>query len=277
MTAPRQQDLRARPQSRSDAVVDGIRRMILDGTVAPGGRLPVEKDLAELLGVSRGSLREGVRALAVLGVLETRQGDGTYVTSLGPSMLFAPVGLAIELQGETGGATSFHVVRRILETEAAAMAATRIGAETLEQARHALDEATEILGRAPIDHQLLMGCDIAFHRAIAVGSGNPVLAALVESLASRTVRGRLWRGLSDEGALQRTHAEHGAILAALEAGDAERARVRMAVHLLEVEDFMRSRAGVPDDRQDDPRADRHADGQHANDRTTSTDGSGVQG
>jgi DNA-binding FadR family transcriptional regulator len=263
-------DVRARPKSRSDEVVDGIRRMILDGTLLPGSRLPVEKDLADLLGVSRGSLREGVRALAILGVLETRQGDGTYVTSLGPSMLFAPVGLAVELQGGTGGAESFHVVRRILETEATAMAATRPGPEMLEQARHALDEATEVLGRTPIDHQLLMNCDIAFHRAIAVGSGNPVLAALVESLASRTVRGRLWRGLSDEGALHRTHAEHGAILAALEARDPERARVRMAVHLLEVEDFIRSRDAVPGARQ----ADRQV---HPNDRTTSVDRSEEQG
>jgi GntR family transcriptional regulator, transcriptional repressor for pyruvate dehydrogenase complex len=263
-------DLRVRPKSRTDEVVDGIRRMILDGTLVPGSRLPVEKDLADLLGVSRGSLREGVRALAILGVLETRQGDGTYVTSLGPSMLFAPVGLAVELQGETGEAASFHVVRRVLETEAAAMAASRGDPEMLEQARQALDEATEVLDRAPIDHQLLMGCDIAFHRAIAVGSGNPVLAALVESLASRTVRGRLWRGLSDEGALQRTHAEHGAIMAALEAREPERARVRMAVHLLEVEDFMRSRDGVPHD----GRADQQG---HPKDQTMSTNRSEVQG
>lgn len=249
--------------SRSDEVVDGIRRMILAGTLAPGGRLPVEKDLAELLGVSRGSLREGVRALAILGVLETRQGDGTYVTSLGPSMLFAPVGLAVELHGETGGAESFHAVRRILEAEAATLAATRMDQDALEQARHALDEATEVLGATPIDHQLLMGCDISFHRAIAVGSGNPVLAALVESLASRTVRGRLWRGLSDEGALLRTHAEHAAILAALESRDPERARLRMAVHLLEVEDFMRSRDGLPDDRDDEANDD-------TDDQTTST-------
>ncbi|WNB86177.1 FadR/GntR family transcriptional regulator [Cellulomonas sp. ATA003] len=252
-------DVRVRPRSRSDEVVDGIRRMILDGELVPGSRLPVEKDLADLLGVSRGSLREGVRALAILGVLETRQGDGTYVTSLGPSMLFAPVGLAVELQGETGGAESFHVVRRILETEAAAMAASTMGPEMLEHARQALDEATEVLGRAPVDHELLMGCDIAFHRAIAMGSGNPVLAALVESLASRTVRGRLWRGLSDEGALQRTHAEHGAILAALEARDPERARVRMAVHLLEVEDFMRSRDAVPDGQHPHEQVDRNGD------------------
>ena len=226
--------------SRTDEVVDGIRRMILDGTLVSGGRLPVEKDLAELLGVSRGSLREGVRALAVLGVLETRQGDGTYVTNLAPSMLLAPVGLAVELHGQNGGAESFHAVRRVLETEAAELAATRMSSDGLDQARNALEEATVVLGRDPIDHEQLMGCDISFHRAIAVGSGNPVLAALVESLASRTVRGRLWRGLSQEGALERTHAEHQAILAALVDRDPERARLRMAIHLLEVEDYMRA-------------------------------------
>src|SRR5215213_9380986 len=86
-------------RSRSNVVIDGIRQMIMSGELVPGSRLPVERELGERLGVSRGPLREGVRALVVLGVLETRQGDGTYVTSLGPSLLLAPVGLAVELHG----------------------------------------------------------------------------------------------------------------------------------------------------------------------------------
>ena len=78
-----------RPMSRTDRVVDSITRMILDGELAAGDRLPVEAELAEHLEVSRGSLREGVRALAVLGVLDVRQGDGTYVSSLAPERLLA--------------------------------------------------------------------------------------------------------------------------------------------------------------------------------------------
>ena len=73
--------------------------MITTGRLRPGSRLPVEKDLAVELGVSRGSLREGVRALALMGVLETRQGDGTYVTALDPSSLLAPLSVLVDLQG----------------------------------------------------------------------------------------------------------------------------------------------------------------------------------
>src|SRR5690606_28107285 len=86
--------------SRTVEVVDGIKRMILDGELGPGDRLPVEKDLAEALGVSRGSLREGVRALSILGIVDTRQGDGTYVTSLDPGRLLSPMGFVVDLQGD---------------------------------------------------------------------------------------------------------------------------------------------------------------------------------
>ena len=77
--------------SQTDVVVDGIKSMIIRGRLGPGARLPREKDLALELNVSRGPLREGVRALCLMGVLETRQGDGTYVTSLDASLLLAPM------------------------------------------------------------------------------------------------------------------------------------------------------------------------------------------
>lgn len=233
--------------SRTDEVVDGIRRMILDGQLGPGDRLPVEKDLAEALGVSRGSLREGVRALSILGIVDTRQGDGTYVTSLDPRRLLSPMGFVVDLQGD-GSALPFHHVRRILETEAAGLAATHITDEALAEARGVLDQVEEILREPAVDHERFIETDIAFHRIIAVHSGNPVLAALVESLASRTVRERLWRGLHEEGAEERTHGEHEAIWRALAAHDPERARLRMANHLLGVEESL---PRVPDDLRDD--------------------------
>ncbi|MBD8079373.1 FadR/GntR family transcriptional regulator [Cellulosimicrobium arenosum] len=233
--------------SRTDQVVDGIKRMILDRELGPGDRLPVEKELAETLGVSRGSLREGVRALSILGIVDTRQGDGTYVTNLDPGRLLAPMGFVVDLQGD-GSARPFHAVRRLLETEAAGLAAARITPEALADARDVLDQVDEILGHAPVDHDRFIETDIAFHRIVAAHTGNPVLTALIESLASRTVRERLWRGLHEEGAEQRTHGEHEAIWRALVAGDADRARIRMANHLLGVEESL---PGVPDDAPDD--------------------------
>lgn len=211
--------------------------MLLDGRLAPGDRLPIEKDLATDLGVSRGSLREGLRALATLGIVDSRQGDGTYITSLDPELLLAPLSFVVDLQGDSDAA-DFHEVRRVLETESAGLAALRMDTAALARARQVLDDASEILGAAEVDHDALLETDIAFHRVIAASSGNPVLAALVEALASRTARARLWRGLTQEGVEHRTHSEHESIYAALAAGDPERARLRMANHLLEVEDFV---------------------------------------
>src|SRR5919197_826131 len=129
--------------SQTDVVVQGIRQMIVNGRLRPGDRLPVEKDLAAALGVSRNPLREGVRALSMMGVLETRQGDGTYVTTLDPYMLLAPIGFFVDLQ-DRSGTHHLHAVRRILETEAAALAALQIDAAELDAAaemlRHNEDE-----------------------------------------------------------------------------------------------------------------------------------------
>jgi GntR family transcriptional repressor for pyruvate dehydrogenase complex len=82
--------------SRAAQVISNVKRMIATGELQAGDRLPIEKVLAAKWGVSRGSLREGVRALAALGVLETRQGDGTYVTQLDPMTLLSPLGFYSE-------------------------------------------------------------------------------------------------------------------------------------------------------------------------------------
>src|SRR3954451_16898190 len=93
--------------------------MILTGDLRPGDRLPVEKDLGARLGLSRGSLREGGRALTMMGVLDTRQGNGTYVTSLEPNILYAPFGFVADLQHQDSA--KFLGVRRVLAPDAAAI------------------------------------------------------------------------------------------------------------------------------------------------------------
>ncbi len=229
--------------SRTDEVVDGIRRMILDGQLRPGDRLPVEKDLAESLGVSRGSLREGISALSILGVVDTRQGNGTYITNLDVTQLLAPMGFVVDLEGR-GNARHVHAVRRLLECEAARLAATRITDAALAEARALLDEAILISREVPHDHERIIEIDINFHRIIAAHTGNPVLVGLIDAFAGRTVRARLWRSLHEDGADTRTHEEHLAIWKALAARDPERARIRMANHLIGVEESL---SALPDD------------------------------
>ena len=228
--------------SQTDVVVFGIKRMILDGLLAPGQRLPVEADLARELGVSRGPLREAVRALSLMGVLETRQGAGTYVTALDSSLLLAPMGFLVDLHAPDDSA-ALHAVRRVLETEAAGLAALHIDDDQLLAAQAAL-EATVVIGDTTAEALAFVDADVQFHRVISQASGNPVLAALIQAFAGRTTRARVSRAIGDAGAIARTIAEHTAILAALRAHDPDRARVRMAHHLLALEDYLAGPGGT---------------------------------
>ncbi len=227
--------------SQTDIVVQGIRQMIVDGRLRPASRLPVEKDLAAALGVSRNPLREGVRALSMMGVLETRQGDGTYVTKLDPSMLLAPLGFVVDLQ-DGSGTHHLHAVRRILETEAAASASLRIASAELDAAAELLHHNEAELTLEEPNHETVIENDIAFHRIIAEAAGNPVLTALIDALGGRTMRDRLRRSISQPGADETAHREHLSILAALTTHDPDRARTRMAAHLFTVEDYLIERS-----------------------------------
>src|SRR4051794_5862620 len=224
-------------RSQTDVVIEGVKAMITSGQLAPGSRLPVEKDLAALLSVSRGPLREGVRALAIMGVLETRQGDGTYVTSLDANRLLAPMGFMVDLQTRADSA-DLQSVRRGLEAEAASRAAVRITDDELKKASAILDSVEPMMQGGEMNPEKALEADIAFHSTIAAASGNPALEALVEAFASRTLRARLWRAIQDKGATRETHQEHRAILAELAAHDGDRARIRMSNHLLGVEEFI---------------------------------------
>ncbi len=226
--------------SVTDDAIGQIRDMIRSGALSPGDRLPPEGDLASSLGLSRTSLREAVRALSFLNVLDTRQGDGTYVTELGPGMVLAALGLAVDLQ-QGQALLDIVSVRRILEPAATALAATRIGAHDVAQLRAMIAD-----GQDAGDVEQLVQGDLDFHRTIARAAGNLVLIPLLDGLAAPTVRLRIWRGLSEAGSTGRTLVEHTAIVDALEAGDPELARAAATVHIAGVQEWMRSRVSVTD-------------------------------
>ncbi|BDZ54354.1 FadR/GntR family transcriptional regulator [Agromyces marinus] len=226
-------------RSQTDVVIQGIKDMLTRGELQPGSRLPIEKELAALLGVSRGSLREGVRALATLGVLETRQGDGTYVTALDPAALLSPLGFLADLQ-QPAHAADLLAVRRVLEAESVSLAATRITDEQLtglEAILARVDRTLEDEDEDALDLEEFINADTEFHRAIAAASGNPPLAALVDALVGRTFRARLWRAISNRGSVREAQREHRAILDELARRDPGRASIRMSTHLLGVEQF----------------------------------------
>jgi GntR family transcriptional regulator, transcriptional repressor for pyruvate dehydrogenase complex len=218
----------------TDEAIERIKEMIVSGELRPGDRLPKEADLAERLGLSRNSLREAVKALSLIRVLDVKQGDGTYVTSLQPEILLDTVAFVIDFHRDD---SVLHLleVRRILEPAATAMAAHAMTDEEIA----GLGELIESVDKNASDLTGLIAADLEFHRRIAIGSGNPALASLIESLSAPTLRARVWRGLTQEGAAASTHEQHQAIQAALRAREPEVARAWATVHVAGVEEWLR--------------------------------------
>ena len=217
----------------TDQAIDGIRELIASGEFRPGAKLPKENELALRLGVSRNSLREAVRALELVGVVEARQGDGTYVTSLDPSLLLDVISYAIDFSDEEAMLQLLEI-RRLLEPGATALAAARAGDDDLEEIGRAL-EAME----SSTDAEGLLEADTAFHAAIAHASGNPALAALLGNLAGTTFRARINRAYADARAVDDTRHEHRRIYQALVARDPDLARAASAYHVGGVEAWLR--------------------------------------
>ncbi|HET6500346.1 MAG TPA: FadR/GntR family transcriptional regulator [Amycolatopsis sp.] len=218
----------------TDVAIEKIKDMITSGRLAPGDRLPKEAELAAQLGLSRSSLREAVKALCLVRVLDVRQGDGTYVTSLEPRLLLDAMNFIVDFHRDDS-VLDFLAVRRILEPAATAMAASTMSEHDIAELRDLLDAVTN----APTVEELVTG-DLAFHRRIAEGSGNPVLCSLLEGLSGPTTRVRIWRGLSQQDAVVKTHEQHAAIYQAIAAHRPEVARSWALVHIAGVEDWLRA-------------------------------------
>jgi len=218
----------------TEAAIEQVRRLISVGELAPGQRLPPEGELAELLGTSRNTVREAVRALVTARVLDVRRGDGTFVTSLRPELLLAGIGAAADLL-QDGFTLELLEVRRILEPAATAMAASRITDQTL-------DELQQCLHRMSVaeTHDELVLHDEEFHRLVIAAAGNETLASMLAGVSSRTTRGRAWRGVVERGATERTISEHSNILEALRSRNAAVAEAAAFLHVATTEAWFRS-------------------------------------
>ncbi|MFJ1709150.1 FadR/GntR family transcriptional regulator [Kitasatospora sp. NPDC088346] len=222
----------------TDEAIDKIKAMIVNGELLPGTRLPKEADLAERLGLSRSSLREAVKALSLIRVLDVRQGDGTYVTSLAPNLLLDALGFVVEFhQDDT--VMQFLEVRRILEPAATAMAARLMSDDEVAELGAILDR----LGDEPTLDELIAN-DLEFHQRIAAGSGNTVLCSLLDGISAPTTRARIWRGVTEAGAVDQTRQQHQAILNAIAAHRSDLAASWAEIHVAGVEDWLRGTLGT---------------------------------
>ena len=208
-----------------EQVIAHVRDLIERGTLRPGDRLSSERQLARDVGVSRPSVRAGLRSLAAMGVVQTRHGAGTFITDGPPALANEPLGLLATLHGI--GYDRLFEARRVLEVGSAALAAERA---TGEQVMAMSDEVTGMYA-ALNDPQAFLLHDVRFHRTVAAGANNPVLGALIEMVASLHYEQRRVTIERARDQLRDTAEQHRRIYLAIRGRDPEAARAAMDDHL----------------------------------------------
>jgi GntR family transcriptional repressor for pyruvate dehydrogenase complex len=222
--------MNAVPESHADAtstrdrVVEHVRRRIQKGELRPGDRLPGERDLAVELGLSRPSVRSGLEALEAMGVVVSRRGAGTFIADGPPDLGREPLRLLASLHGFS--VSEMFQARMVLEVGVANLAALNAKAEHLAPMA---EEVTEMFASIE-DPASFLRHDVRFHRAIAAGCGNRVLAALMEMVAAQfyEIRKQTIRHARD---LRESAEMHRRIYRAIRAHDPGAARETMAEHL----------------------------------------------
>ena len=203
-------------------LLSAFKTLISEGSLAPGSRLPAERDLAESFQVSRSSLRQALKALEIMGVLSQRVGDGTYL-NLSPALLGEPMEFLILLNG-----ISFDELmdaRLIVEPELAARAADRTTRESLATLRIHM----EAMAQSEKDHERFVRHDLEFHKAIFQMAGSRVCSMLF-SVVHQSLHD-LMEVTSRLVPPEHTLNLHQRIYTAIRQGDPDEARRRMAEHL----------------------------------------------
>lgn len=218
-------------------MIEQFKAQLQAGDLSPGDRLPPERELAASLGVSRGSIRQALGALELLGVIESRVGDGTFIVNRRVEILLEKLSGVL---GAGGGAdrSLVHVgvmdifePRLILEPDVAARAAERATAEDLEALGGVIEAAGEKVDRGEIPDEE----DLEFHIAIASCTHNPVTVWIIKDLMELN-RAHLWKAykgaiLAKPGRLRSHYQEHLRIYEAIVHGDSFASREAMRQHL----------------------------------------------
>lgn len=212
----------------AEEIISELLSLIRQRQLQAGDKLPPERELAGMLGVSRPSLREALRALSAMKVLEMRQGDGTYVSSLDPHELVEHLDFVFSLDDSTF--LQLLQARQIVEPGLAALAARRITDEQLEELEAYLKTSRENIA----DSRAFLETDRALHELITEAAGNPLLTRFMASI-SQLSRASRSRTVAIPGVREHTLAAHERIVSALQARDPAEARQAMLDHLNVVE------------------------------------------
>ena len=217
-----------------ELAVRQLHEQLVAGRWPVGTRLPAEPELAEQLGVGRSTLREAVRALAHAGLLETRQGSGTYVRSL-----TAESGFQARLR--RAAVLEVYEVREALEVQAARLAAARRTDVDLQALRERL--AARDSARVCVRDSRFVEADLAFHRTVVTAAHNPLLTDMFDSFAA--VQAEALAAILSDSALADVDVAptHARLVAAIESGDAAQAEEATREHIGPTAAVLRSRTG----------------------------------
>jgi len=211
-----------------EEIVRQVKQMIAEGRLKSGDRLPPERDLAEKFVVSRTSVREALRVLESLGLIEIRAGEGTFVRGVSVESLIEPLALVMAAQREAIG--ELFEARRVLEPAIAALAAGRATPEEIHEMERILeDQAKEIAaGKTGLAQ------DAAFHAAIGTAAHNRAITRIAHAIMDLLTQSRE-ESLNTPGRPTRSHQDHRRILQAIARRNATAARQAMLDHLVAVE------------------------------------------
>lgn len=218
--------LRSAPGRVSDDQTQKIMDMIEAGVFNVGDLLPGQRELAQQLNVGRSTLREAIRHLEALGILETHPGIGTYVRRSAPYSFDDQ--LRSWLAENQDQIIKIFEIREALESKTAELAATRASAEDIERMRVVLDEMNKAVEEADFERVILL--DFDFHDAISKSTGNDLLYQMIESICSILSESR-GAVLALPGRAARSFSEHQSIFAAIEARHSQQAKDAMTQHI----------------------------------------------
>lgn len=208
----------------ANEAIETIKRMILLGQLEAGERLPPERELAAQLGVSRPSLREGIRALIALNILESRHGEGTFVTSLEPELLAEPIDFVLRV--DSTAMLALFEARRVLEAGVAGLAAERAtDLELVELEDHVAGGRTKL-----DDPEDFIEHDVQFHDMIRKAARSQLLGGLLASVSALSLESRR-RTAQSATVRARALADHETIVRMLKARDPGAAQEAMVAHL----------------------------------------------
>lgn len=220
-----------------EQIVEQIKELIRQGDLKPGDKLMSERELSDKLGVSRTSVREALSALSFLGVLESRHGEGTFISEVSEQLLIEPLALFMAMDREAS--LELLEVRKMMESFAAELAAIRADNEEIDKMRQALELMEQDFKQGILGEEN----DAAFHYNIAEATGNKMLVKvmnLISDLLVQNMRTSRQYLFNKKGNAEKLYLQHLNIYNAIREKDPEKAKQAMYNHLSFVEEELTS-------------------------------------